>query len=1315
MTTTRQDIRQSILRSALSMIGSAANATGATILPLIDAELAKLFEDRNVMLTDGGLITFTGTQLQFTENLKITLNQKVSGAVPQVIDLGNSNQNFTTSGDMWVAVINRSAGTATSSIITAGNPLPAVTSANQEVFLLAKRVDATDGTQRIYWRNGFAQNAGQTLRLGQGGGSGGNGTGDDLTSLNFLADFTDLFDEGPTDTKSAVDSTAGHTPAANYSAAKSLYLINYDASKTIAATTTATNIKLSATPAYTVAVGDMVIWNGLARRITTVNTQTDLIVDTFGVAPTVGNQVTVSQCVYTKDIYNLAVDGVAISAAFSSAFSEILVDYEDTTTVNDNIFDINTAPVVAFSASADGTSYSAVTARPTSVTTQVQSLDLPSSGTSLYIRFFAYKTSGSGSVNILRYKAYMQKSLTATAGGVINAAYGFTNGTGTEYQSTLGVSGGKTTITLTNWTYAVGVATGSPYGSIDVYLNGQLIPRFIDSTTTPDAYYTETNPSVITLDKDYSGQAISYEILQRVQIVDNSETNTSKITSLQRIVGQSVKDFVDMSNSLVATSTVGTPAAGTFYSSIVNRAPISDLTQDMKVRFGSERVMIAQALQRQDNEIGPGSYPNQQAVWSTPNDLMGRVRFVGNWNTSTTGVAGYAAFTLIQDDFVEFTFYGTGLNLLDQVDGSARSYAVSVDGGSETILTVTSPSSVLNNLNYGMNIRRNMVSGLTLGVHTVKIRNNGGSAALTLFGYEVLQSASTLIVNPGNSYVAGQQITLASQVTPAYNSSFESGTLGSRGGRVLVYQKADGSVGKAVQPTNTSQQNTSAADHTNEEIANIYHWREFGAGRTDDFASLAGTSASKVWTLDDGHTSLIASAVQTGSGTLADSLSFAGAASFIEIHFVGTGLDIQNVRGATITDSYTINVDGTAIVTNTLGSTLFGAGQLNIAKIVSGLKYGSHTVRITCSTSVGVGLNLLKFIVYQPKTPSLPSGAIELARYNILGDYTANATGGQQTIGQGILRTNSQREFQYSGTWSLSGVNTGNIGGKTVSTSTNGDSMRYVFIGTGCEVRWASTGTSYQFTIQVDGATNFTTSNASPTGGVGWTGALTTSSYGTGSSSFTPSTGVVVSTTTAISGNGVQLSGMTYGLHTIVLTKSSAAATTFVPEAIDVIAPAHSHKESKYITFQGALRVGANNVSDTRTFSPLIEPVTSQKAYAQAFGITSSPTTTSTALVPMPDMSCTIKTNGGPLKISYSAGVHNSVAGQNVQTAISLNGVQIGPGKQTNTGAGQVTYMADYVIVPVPAGTHTVVIFWAVSANTGTAFSTQRELLVEEK
>ena len=175
MAPTRPDIRQSRSYVALPMIGSAAQDTLDSILAKIDPELAKLFEDRNVFLTQGGLITFAGTNVSFTEALKLEINSKIAGGAPVIVDLGSTTRNCATDGDMIYAVVNRTAGTAT--VTDNSATIPTIVAANQEVWLIAKRRDAADGTKRLYWRSGMALNEGQTVRLGSSGSGSGSGAG----------------------------------------------------------------------------------------------------------------------------------------------------------------------------------------------------------------------------------------------------------------------------------------------------------------------------------------------------------------------------------------------------------------------------------------------------------------------------------------------------------------------------------------------------------------------------------------------------------------------------------------------------------------------------------------------------------------------------------------------------------------------------------------------------------------------------------------------------------------------------------------------------------------------------------------------------------------------------------------------------------------------------------------------------------------------------------------------------------------------------------------------------------------------------------
>lgn len=159
---TNLDIRQSVLRVALNMAGTAANASVDTILQPNDAEMGKLFEDRNVMLTGGGTLTNSaGTALSYSSDFTLYVNSNIAGAAPYVITIsaGSSPWSFSADGRMAYVVINRTAQTGV--LTTNAATLPAVSFANQEVFVLAKRVGTT-----IYFRQGSSLANGLSGTLG---------------------------------------------------------------------------------------------------------------------------------------------------------------------------------------------------------------------------------------------------------------------------------------------------------------------------------------------------------------------------------------------------------------------------------------------------------------------------------------------------------------------------------------------------------------------------------------------------------------------------------------------------------------------------------------------------------------------------------------------------------------------------------------------------------------------------------------------------------------------------------------------------------------------------------------------------------------------------------------------------------------------------------------------------------------------------------------------------------------------------------------------------------------------------------------------
>lgn len=1291
----KQSTRQSRQHVVLPMLGNAVDETLDLVLSKIDAQLAKHFEDRNILLTDGGVVTFTGTEVQFTEALNLVINQKISGAAPQVISLGSTTRALSASGKMIYAVIDRTAGTA---VVTAdADTLPAAVAANQEVFLIAKRVDAGDGTQRVYWRTGMGQDAGQSIRLGSSGSGGsGSGVGDDLGSLLFRASFNDPFDEGPAATTSAVDSAAGKTDAALYSASKKMYTLNYDASKTIAATSTATNVKLSAVASFTVKAGDVVVYAGKARKITTVNSQSDFVTESFGTVPVTGEQVTVSQAVHTKDIYNLAVDGNSIQSEFGAeTFSEILVDYEDTTTAGDAIFDINTVPVIGFDASNNLTAYTDVQKRPTLGQTQMQSAYLPSAGTALYLRFFAVNTSGSGTVNVLKYKAFLQKSASASAGGALNCANGFTNGVGTPVNATVGLMGGKTTIT-TSFSVPVGVNPGSAYGSCDVYLNGQLVPRFQDSVLTPDASYTEVSPNVFQLDRNYSTVNLSFVILQRVAIVDNSEANRSAITAIQDVQAEGTQGFVSQSQLMVPTASPGSPVNGSFYSSVQNRATMVNLAADLKASMGIERIPVQQIYQI-PTEVGP----NGEMVYGVVGDQAQQIRFVGTW-VNQNGASGQFVDTAVQNDYVEITFYGTGLNLVAYTSTAARDARVSVDGGADSADIYLETSNVLINRQYTPNVIMPAVSGLTLGVHTVRVKNFTSGNGPSIAGFEVINNSSPISVNPGISYVGAKKLVSTMVQSLSYASGFDSGTVGTRGGRVIMYQKADGTIGKAAQ-TVGSQLNLAAADHSIEEQSRSFNFREFGSGRSDDFSTLTGGSAAKAFTLDDGTTSLVSDAAAISlSSALQVATRPSSTSNYLTFTFVGTGLDILFLAETTGTaQNYTVIVDGVSAGTLAIGAVT--AGVHYITKIVSGLSMGTHSVRFTKTATGTSEIGFKAFNVYQPKKPTVPVGSVELADYNVTADYNSSGVVGTTTLDyvqvpSGTIFKSPMREMCYTGAaWTAGSISGLFNGGFLTTLGTNAQAFQYTFFGTGFMISMAASGAgTYDYSVNIDGSLNAS--------GVAKVNAsnLTAGSYRSTS-------------TTGNAPSRVEFTGLTLGMHTVTITKTAGAGVMGL-EGVYIITPVYAAKSNTYFDIQNTGLIGSCNLLDIRKTSMLKDSPAQSKNISQAYGVVSGPTVTSTNLVPMADMSVIHTNKTGRIKVSYSAELSNSTIGNATVTAVAVDTTINLSTERANAAAlaNDNRINTDSVIMNVSPGTHKVDIYWRVTGATTTANGIRRTLTVED-
>ena len=84
------------VQDALPLVGTPSRENGQSVLNSVDSALAKLFEDRNILLAEGGTLSWsTATNnLTLSAALKLHLNSLIAGGSPTIIDLGATTRAF---------------------------------------------------------------------------------------------------------------------------------------------------------------------------------------------------------------------------------------------------------------------------------------------------------------------------------------------------------------------------------------------------------------------------------------------------------------------------------------------------------------------------------------------------------------------------------------------------------------------------------------------------------------------------------------------------------------------------------------------------------------------------------------------------------------------------------------------------------------------------------------------------------------------------------------------------------------------------------------------------------------------------------------------------------------------------------------------------------------------------------------------------------------------------------------------------------------------------------------------------------------------
>jgi hypothetical protein len=319
-----------------------------------------------------------------------------------------------------------------------------------------------------------------------------------------------------------------------------------------------------------------------------------------------------------------------------------------------------------------------------------------------------------------------------------------------------------------------------------------------------------------------------------------------------------------------------------------------------------------------------------------------------------------------------------------------------------------------------------------------------------------------------------------------------------------------------------------------------------------------------------------------------------------------------------------------------------------------------------------------------------------------MGDYVGATSGDPLVLGAGVLRKQNTRELIYVGTWGGPASDSTNPSGFSIYSNTGSSYCQYTYFGYGVEINAYVDTAAVNFTISIDGSSNLVGSTLiQPGTGLTWTA----------------TTGTVTGTSSIGGRLRIKIPYSTLGVHTVKKTHNSGNFIYMM--AIDIVTPIHSYKSNLYADLQNTLPVGSNSLMDSRKTSMIKEALPSQKAWAQAIGITTPATTSSTTFVPMPDMSVTVKTSGGPLKITGDACVISpATAGIYLRYAVYVDGALLQNRILYNQVAATSALLPTWdLIVPVSAGVHKVDVYWASSGATFTMYvdgNNGRNLTVQE-
>jgi hypothetical protein len=241
----------------------------------------------------------------------------------------------------------------------------------------------------------------------------------------------------------------------------------------------------------------------------------------------------------TKDLYQNVGDesqGTRVIDNFSELVTSLILDYDDSSSVDDGQYDSGSNNIIALVSTDDEDDF-VTFLRPLSKAGELTEIVMPNPAQNLKITFLPFHYVGDGQVNLLGYSCFFIKDVEQYKGGIFNQALGFTNES-SGLNMDIGLFNNRTLITFKDEfsSYVTGINSSSPYGDLIVQEQGAEIPRRLVGVTDDTLpYYEELSPNQILLWDNLSNSVKRrmISVVRRYGTIDTNDQNSSYIQSFK--------------------------------------------------------------------------------------------------------------------------------------------------------------------------------------------------------------------------------------------------------------------------------------------------------------------------------------------------------------------------------------------------------------------------------------------------------------------------------------------------------------------------------------------------------------------------------------------------------------------------------------------------------------------------------------------------------------------------------------------------------------------------------------------------------------